>query len=75
MSKPVRTTISLPEELYKRALEKQGSLHFSTFSDYIQHLLREEFVLREQREAAARDDQDRPPIKYPRPRKATAGKN
>lgn len=35
-----RTTISMPEAVYQRAVERQKALGYSTFSDYIQALLR-----------------------------------
>lgn len=38
--KAVRTTISMPPELWKLASGNQQAHSFPTFSDYIQHLIR-----------------------------------
>lgn len=65
MSDPVRTTVSIPRKLYDAAQAKQKELGFSTFSDYIQHLMREELILRDMRAHTAADDSA--PIKYPVP--------
>jgi hypothetical protein len=44
--KTVRTTISIPRSLYEKACERAKELHFAGFSDYLQHLLREDVVFR-----------------------------
>jgi len=38
--KAVRTTISMPPELWKLAVSGQQAQRFSTFSDFIQDLIR-----------------------------------
>ena len=40
----VRTSISMPPALFDRAVDRTRSRGYSTFSDYIQHLLREEDI-------------------------------
>lgn len=46
-SELARTSISLPKSLYEKALQRAKELHFANFSDYVQHLLRDELVFRE----------------------------
>lgn len=49
MSKPIRrTTISLPETLYELACKRMAKLHFATFSDYVQHLVRQQEIQADQ---------------------------
>lgn len=39
-----RTTVSLPGPLHQKATERMTELHFSGFSDYVQHLVREDVL-------------------------------
>lgn len=39
-----RTTISMPEAAYQRAVQRQHELGYASFSDYIQALLRQDAV-------------------------------
>jgi len=53
-----RTTISMPDQLFATAVERQRELGYSTFSDYIQALIRADSLqsgphLREAAKAAA----------------------
>jgi hypothetical protein len=42
MSKIKRTTVTLPAGLYERAESAMKAQDFTTFSDYVQHLIRED---------------------------------
>lgn len=41
----IKTTISLPEAMYVKALRRADVQHFPTFSAYVQALIREDLVL------------------------------
>jgi hypothetical protein len=38
----MRTTITLPDSLYQKALQRMAERDFIAFSDYLQHLVRED---------------------------------
>jgi hypothetical protein len=38
----MRTTITLPDSLYLKALQRMAERDFIAFSDYLQHLVRED---------------------------------
>lgn len=55
-----RTTISLPAALFEKAKRRREELHFSTLSDYIQDLIRND-ILRQETAAIKEDASDYKP--------------
>jgi hypothetical protein len=47
-----RTSISMPELMFRTADERRRKFGYSSFSDYLQHLVRQDIFASEQKEAA-----------------------
>jgi metal-responsive CopG/Arc/MetJ family transcriptional regulator len=58
-----KKTISLPKKLLQKAEGRAEELDFSTFSDYIQDLIRRDIVVREQRGSMSQPELDVPGVK------------
>jgi Arc/MetJ-type ribon-helix-helix transcriptional regulator len=65
----VKKSISLPDSLYKLAQETAASEHFPTFSDYLQHVIKEDLARRRTAGAILREQ---PNIKYPQRKRGIA---